>query len=212
MRNAVPGSVLLNSDEFKNTGESIKCIFVLLGELFPRERTAVVFLLWFFEALCHWCTTAQPLLQVALSPPCVCLRGGFFVVVVGGCEGLFLCLFFSWPYSCVPHCVGQCPTVTTFLLKIYFSGFHVCRIFVNFKSDFFFFFSKSVMWFFAPPPPASNKAVKFLTFLALGETSELQLPWESQDKFVFCDILEESRYQDESSVWKDSTTSYFYVL
>lgn len=35
MRNAVSGSVLRNSDEFKNKGKSMKCIFVLLGELFP---------------------------------------------------------------------------------------------------------------------------------------------------------------------------------
>lgn len=152
MRNAVSASVLLNSDEFKHTGKSIKCIFVLLGDLFP-----LVFLLWLFEALCQWCTTAQPLLHVALSPPCVCLRGGFWGFFVGGCEGLFLCLFFSWPYRCVPHCVGQCPPVTTFLLKIYFcSTSALCGTFVNFRFYFFPNLSCGFCLFF---PPASNKAL-----------------------------------------------------
>lgn len=129
-------------------------------------------------------------------PAFVCVVGLVFFVVVGGCEGLFLCLFFSWPYRCVPHCVGQCPTVTTFLLKVYFSStsalclWNICELPIR----FFFFFFKSVMWFLG-------------VFLAPGETSELQLSRESQDEFVFCDILEEPRYQDESLVWKGTTTA-----
>lgn len=63
------------------------------------------------DALQH---TPSCVSHVAFSAPCFCLRG----VSVGGCEGLFLCLFFIWAYRCVPLCCpSRCPKVSTFLIK-----------------------------------------------------------------------------------------------
>lgn len=137
-----------------------RCIFVLLGELyFLGERTAVVFLLSLFEALCHWCTTAQPLLHVALSPPCFCLRGGFWSADV---RVYFYACFLVDHTDVYTRCVARCPTLSTFLIKIYFSStsLHFVRgTFVNFQ--FIFFLKKRICHVVFALLPPSNKAVRF---------------------------------------------------
>lgn len=76
--------------------------------------------------------------------------------LVGGCEGLFLCLFFSWPYRCV-HTLCCPVSYTQYILNKNLFQFHISAICLwnicELPIHFFFFFLNNLSCGFCPTSP-----------------------------------------------------------